>query len=106
MKSAADFVSASFSGVLVDRENQGTALQSKRDELKALTDSQKGLLKSTTNDDLSRAERTAAGKRFDDNAKRIANLREDVVKGGTVEKAYPLATAVIPSTTCKRLCLP
>src|SRR5688572_22938491 len=35
MKSAADFVSASFSGVLVDRENQGTALQSKRDELKA-----------------------------------------------------------------------
>jgi hypothetical protein len=94
LRSAADFMSSSLSEVMVERSNTGASTASLKAELKILVEGQAGLLAMAANDDLRRADRDSAAKRYDANAKRINDLRPQVARAGAVDELHPLAATL------------
>lgn len=95
LRSAADFASAAFSNVLVERSAKGGNLRSMQTELEDLLNGQPGLLAITSNLNARRASRVEAAKAHEANTQRISDLREAISKavgkGEAIDEAYPLA---------------
>lgn len=91
LHSAADFASASLSGVIAERGKSTNSLKHLQKELDDIVEAQPALRAVIVDRKRSDEAQRLAAKQLDDNAKRISELRPQISRSEAIDEAYPLA---------------